>query len=130
MCNSLQVTLGLRPSEQLLWSFQNLHAVRQAAANLRTETAKPGAASANLALGLGAQHIYIWMHDTPAEGGVRHFMQRYAALVTATRRTLDAGIWRVSMPNHWCCMLCAGCWWTRLGSLCMTGPPICKTLIR
>jgi hypothetical protein len=67
------VTLGLRPSEQLQWSFQNQLAMQH-------DAVKPsaGPATANVALAAGASHVYVWMLDGNSDAGrPKHYMQRY-----------------------------------------------------
>lgn len=64
----LQVTLGLRPSEQLLWSFQNHVAIRQA-------SLKPGPFTANQAFALGSTYLYVLMTDR-SMGSPTHHVQR------------------------------------------------------
>ncbi len=64
-----QVTLGLRPSEQLLWSFQNHVAIRHG-------SLKPGPFTSNKAFALGSTYLYVLLTDC-SMGSPTHHVQRY-----------------------------------------------------
>ena len=70
------MTLGLRPSEALQWSFCNHLAMQH-------DAIKPaaGPSTTNLALAACASCIFVWMLDASGDGASRpkHYVQRYVA---------------------------------------------------
>ena len=71
MC--LQVTLGMRPSEQLLWSFENALATRN--------DQRLHGSVINMALDASAQHAFIWVADEAKDGTLLHYVHRCVGAV-------------------------------------------------
>mmetsp|Transcript_19311 Transcript_19311/g.41732 ORF Transcript_19311/g.41732 Transcript_19311/m.41732 type:complete len:1007 (-) Transcript_19311:157-3177(-) len=79
------VTLGLRPAEQLLWSYLNTQAV---------PGRKQGVCT-NLALAASSAHVYVLLQDSNREGGVDHILQRVIVGVDCP----PVSDWTASLPT-------------------------------